>query len=68
MNKVLITFQTDKEMYEALRKEAFLKHVSKSEIIRQACMNYFESTTAKQNKTQTELKNTKEAKESENRT
>jgi hypothetical protein len=68
MEKILITFQTDKEMYEALRKEAYLQNASKSEIIRQACMNYFESTTAKQNKTQTELKNTKEAKESENRT
>jgi hypothetical protein len=60
MEKILITFQTDKEMYEALRKEAYLQNASKSEIIRQACMNYFESTTAKQNKTQTELKNIKE--------
>lgn len=52
MEKVLITFQTDKEMYEALRKEAYLKNVSKSEIIREACSLYF---AAKKEATQTEL-------------
>jgi hypothetical protein len=59
MEKILITFQTDKEMYEALRKEAYLQNASKSEIIRQACACFFETNNAK-----SELKNSKEDKES----
>jgi len=43
MEKLLITFQTDKEMYELIRKEAYEKNISNSEVIRRACNQYFET-------------------------
>ena len=42
MEKTLITFQAEKELYEKIRREAFNQDVSKSEIIRQACNKFFE--------------------------
>jgi hypothetical protein len=37
MEKQLVTFQADTELYEMIRKAAYLKNVSNSEIIRQCC-------------------------------
>jgi predicted DNA-binding protein len=41
MKHITSTFRMTKEMYEQIRKEAFNQDVSKSEIIRQACNQYF---------------------------
>ena len=43
MEKITVTIQMNKDMYEKIRKEAYDKNVSNSEVIRQACDQYFEN-------------------------
>ena len=43
MKKITITAQLTEDLYEMIRKAAYLKNVSNSEIIRQCCKKQLEA-------------------------